>query len=71
MRHQKFMCGDYEELPPFMSKITRSPAFQFGMSDIDCIRKEITTLIDNLSGLFLPLLDEQYKAREVKCVAKQ
>ena len=66
------MCGDYEELPPFTSKIARSPAFQFGMSDIDCIRKEITTLIDNFLGLFLPLLDEQNKAaREAKCVAKQ
>ena len=42
------------------------------MSDIDRIRKEIATLIDNLSGLFLPLLDEQNKAaREAKRVAKQ
>ncbi len=42
------------------------------MSDIDHIRKEIATLIDNLSGLFLPLLDEQNEAtREAKRVAKQ
>ena len=72
MRHQKFTRMDYEERPPFTSKITRSPAFQFDMSDIDRIREEIATLIDNLSKPFLKCLDEQNKAaREAKRVAKQ
>jgi len=72
MRHQKFTYSDYQERPPFTSKITRSPAFQFDMSDIDRIREEIATLIDNLSKLFIPCFDKQNKAaREAKRVAKQ
>jgi len=72
MRHQKFTKRDYKERPPFTSKITRSPAFQFDMSDIARIREEIATLIDNLSKLFISCFDKQNKAaREAKRVAKQ
>jgi hypothetical protein len=42
------------------------------MSDIDCIREEISTLIDNLSKLYLPHLQEKEKAaREAKQCARQ
>jgi hypothetical protein len=72
MRHLKFTYEDYEERPPFTSKITRSPAFKFNMSDIDRIRKDISALIDNLSNLYLPQMQKQVKAaREAKRIAKQ
>jgi hypothetical protein len=72
MRHQRFTRDDYDEKQPFLSLITRGPAFQFDMSDIDRIRGEISTLIDKLSELYLPLLKEQVEAaRAAKRSAKQ
>ena len=72
MRHQKFTYCDYFESPPFTSKITRGLVFQFDVSDIDRIREEIATLIDNLSKLYQPRLDEQNEAaRKAKRIAKQ
>jgi hypothetical protein len=72
MRHQRFTNADYYEKPRFASLITRGPAFQFDMADIDRIRNEISTLIDNLSVLYLRGLKKQLEAARVaKRRAKQ
>ena len=53
MRHKKFLCGDIHERPACNTLITKGPAFQFDVLDIKRIRKELKTLIDNLSIQFL------------------
>lgn len=69
MRHLRFTWKGYTT--NFVSLITNSPAFQFDMSEIARIREEMTTLIDNLSKLYLPWLEEQELAeRTAKRVAR-
>ena len=68
MRHQKFTYCDYFESPPFTSKITRGLVFQFDVSDIDRIREEIATLINNLSKLYLVsrfVMDEEKRTESI------
>ena len=57
MRHHRFTWKGYED--SFTSLITNSPAFQFDMFEIARIRKEMTTLVDNLSKVYLRWLKEQ------------
>ena len=57
MRHHRFTWKGYKAY--FASLITNSPAFQFDMSEIARIREEMTTLVDNLSKVYLPWLKEQ------------
>jgi hypothetical protein len=57
MRHLRFTWRGRKE--NFLSLITNSPAFQFDMSQIARIREEMTTLVDNLSKVYLPWLKEQ------------
>ena len=57
MRHLRFTWKGYKA--NFASLITNSPAFQFDMSEIARIREEMTTLVDNLSKVYLPWLKEQ------------
>jgi hypothetical protein len=60
--HLLFTWCDYTEDPPFNILITKSNAFKFFKSDIKGIRGEMSTLIDNLSELYLPMLEKQEKA---------
>jgi hypothetical protein len=62
MRHQRFTRNGYNEEQPFLSLITRGPAFQFDMADIKRIRSEISTLIDKLSEFYLSSLKVQEEA---------
>jgi hypothetical protein len=72
MRHLQYTWDDYNESPQFSTLITNGPAFQFCMSDIDRIRREISTLISKLSELYLPMLQKQEEAaKEAKRRAKQ
>jgi hypothetical protein len=73
MRHKRFTWDSYwNERPSFASLITSGSAFQFDVSNIGRIRDEISILIDNLSKLYLPRLEEQEKAaREAKRSSKQ
>ena len=75
MRHLDFTFGDMIEHPPFHSLITRGAAFQFDQSNIPRIRKEITSLIDNLSEIYLPIRKKQdeaeKKAKEAERRAKR
>jgi len=57
MRHHRFTWKGYKD--SFTSLITNSPAFQFDMFEIARIRKEMTTLVDNLSKVYLRWLKEQ------------
>ena len=57
MRHLRFTWNGCKA--NFKLLITISPAFQFKDSDIARIRKEMTTLVDNLSKVYLPWLKEQ------------
>ena len=57
MRHHRFTWKGYKD--SFTSLITNSPAFQFNMFEIARIRKEMTTLVDNLSKVYLRWLKEQ------------
>ena len=57
MRHHRFTWKGYKAY--FVSLITNSPAFQFDMSEIARIREEMTTLVDNLSKVYLLWLKEQ------------
>jgi hypothetical protein len=59
MKHLLFTWRDYTEDPPFNTLITRSNAFKVSKSDIKRIRGEMSTLINNLSELYLPMLEEQ------------
>ena len=69
MRHLRFTREGYNE--NFVSLITRGKAFQFDMSDIARIRKEMSKLFDNLSKVYLRRLKEQESAtKKAKCVAK-
>jgi hypothetical protein len=72
MRHLQFIWDDFSERPRFSTLIMRGSTFQFDMSDIDCIKEEISNLINNLSKLYLPCLQEKEKAaREAKQCVKQ
>jgi hypothetical protein len=75
MRHLDFTFGDMNERPPFHSLITRGAAFQFDQSNIPRIREEITSLIDNLSEIYLPIRKKQdeaeKKAKEAERRAKR
>jgi hypothetical protein len=51
MRHQKFIWESYEEKVPFTTLLTNGLAFKFNMFDIRHIRREMETLLDNLSKL--------------------
>lgn len=64
MRGSDFTLGDMDERPTFNSLITRGVAFQFDQSDIPRIRKEIASLIDNLSDVYLPIRKEQEDAEK-------
>ncbi len=70
MRHLDFTFGGMNEHPPFKMLITEGPAFQFDQSVIPRIRNEITSLIDNLSKIYLPIrkkLDEaEKKAKQAR-----
>ena len=69
MRNLRFTREGYNE--NFVSLITRGKAFQFDMSDIARIRKEMSKLFDNLSKVYLRRLKEQESAtKKAKCVAK-
>ena len=57
MRHLKFTWEDITEY--FESMITNGPAFQFDMSDIPRIRKEIRTFISNLSVIYLEMMAQE------------
>ena len=57
MRHHRFTWKGKKAY--FASLITNSPAFQFDMFEIARIRKEMTTLVDNLSKVYLLWLKEQ------------
>ena len=57
MRHLRFTWKGCKA--NFLSLITNSSAFQFDMSEIARIREEMTTLVDNLSKVYLPWLKEQ------------
>ena len=65
MKHLLFTWCDYTKDPPFNTLITGSDAFKVSKSDIKRIRGEMSTLIDNLSELYLPMLEEQEKADRV------
>ena len=62
MRQLKFTRDDIED--GFRSLITEGPAFRFGMSDIDRMRKEIATLISKLSIIYLDYLKKKEKANK-------
>lgn len=64
MRGSDFTLGDMDESPTFNSLITKGVAFQFDQSDIPRIRKEIASLIDNLSDVYLPIRKEQEDAEK-------
>jgi len=72
MRYLRFTWKGYRDgFTSFTSLITNSPAFQFDMSEIARIREEMTTLVENLSKVYLPWLKEQELAdRKAKRVAK-
>jgi hypothetical protein len=56
---------------PFQELITESAEFTFGMLDIARIRLEMKTLIERLSGVYLPFkLAERRAVREEKAKAK-
>jgi len=57
MRHLHFTWKEFRA--NFMSLITNCPAFQFDKSEIARIREEMTMLVDNLSTVYLPWLEEQ------------
>ena len=57
MRHLRFTWRGGRD--SFTSLITNSPAFQFDMSEIARIREEMTTLVDNLSKVYLSWLKKQ------------
>lgn len=57
MRHIRFTWKGCNA--NFLLLITNSSAFQFDMSEIARIREEMTTLVDNLSKMYLPWLKEQ------------
>lgn len=69
MRHLRFTWEGRRA--NFASLITNSTAFQFDMSEIARIRVEMTMLVDNLSKVYLPWLEEQELAdRKAKRVAR-
>ena len=64
MRHMDFTLGGITESPPFNSLITHGAAFQFDQASIPRIRKEIASLIDILSKIYLPIRKEQDEAEK-------
>jgi hypothetical protein len=64
MRHMDFTLGGITERPPFNSLITHGAAFQFDQASIPRIRKEIASLIDILSKIYLPIRKEQDEAEK-------
>ncbi len=62
MKHLLFTWRDYTKDHPFNTLITRSNAFKVSKSDIKRIRGEMSTLIDNISELYLPM----WKSKERK-----
>jgi len=69
MRHLRFTWEGYES--NFMSLITNGLAFQFDTSDIARIREEMSTLIDNLSKVYLSLLKDSESESEVAAVKQE
>jgi hypothetical protein len=59
-----FTLGGITESPPFNSLITHGAAFQFDQASIPRIRKEIASLIDILSKIYLPIRKEQDEAEK-------
>jgi hypothetical protein len=57
-------CDIFDEHPPGFSLITKGASFQFSQDDIPRIRKEIASLIDNLSEMYLPIRKEQDEAEK-------
>jgi hypothetical protein len=70
MRHLQFTRDDSSERPRFSTLITKGPAFWFDMSDITHIRTEFSTLIDNLSKLYLQEEEKAPREQAQRC-AKQ
>ena len=70
MRHLQFTWDDFSERPQFSTLITKGLAFWFDMSDITCIRTEFSTLIDNLSKLYLQEEEKAPREQAQQC-AKQ
>lgn len=66
MRHLKFTWADLCDKTPFKTLITEGPAFQFDMSDLARIRKEIGALIDKLSLLYLRAKEKEKANKKAK-----
>ena len=62
MRHLKFTWEDITQ--HFEPMITNGLAFQFDMTDIPRIRKEIRTLISNLSVIYLEMMGQEKAEKE-------
>jgi hypothetical protein len=70
MRHLQFTWDDFSERPRFSTLIIKGPAFWFDMSDITRIRTEFSSLIDNLSKLYLQEEEKAPREQAQQC-AKQ
>merc|ERR1711957_216591 len=64
MRHLKFTWEDFGERCKTL--ITSGSAFQFDMTDIARIRKEIELLIDNLSKPYLDMKNQEKAKKRAK-----